>query len=94
MSEKAWLAVGLTAQGCFFLRFFFQWLASEKRKESVIPISFWYWSMAGCVGLLSYAIHKQDPVFMIGQSTGLIIYVRNLVLIARKKAQNPDLPIG
>jgi len=79
------VAVGLVGQTLFFLRFFVQWLASEKKKESYIPRSFWYLSLAGGVTLLTYAILRKDPVFILGQSTGSIIYMRNLVLIHRKK---------
>ena len=82
-TEQIWLAVGLLAQGCFFMRFFLQWLAAEKAKDSVIPLSFWYFSILGGVGLLAYSIHKKDPVFILGQSTGLFIYVRNLMLIKK-----------
>ena len=81
-----WLIFGFLAQACFFLRFMVQWIVSEVKKESTIPKSFWYLSIAGGMGLLIYAIRIQDPVFIVGQSCGLIIYLRNLVLIHRKKA--------
>lgn len=79
------VGVGLVGQTLFFLRFFVQWLASEKKKESYIPRSFWYLSLAGGITLLTYAILRKDPVFILGQSTGSIIYMRNLVLIYRKR---------
>ena len=85
MSAKAWTILGLVAQACFFMRFFVQWLESERRGESVIPVSFWYWSLAGAAGLLAYAIYRQDLVFILGQSTGFFIYVRNLVMIRKKR---------
>ena len=85
MSAKAWTILGLIAQACFFMRFFVQWLESERRGESVIPVSFWYWSLAGAAGLLAYAIYRQDLVFILGQSTGFFIYVRNLVMIRKKR---------
>lgn len=78
-----WIAIGFIGQGMFFLRFFVQWLASEKEGKSVIPHSFWYFSIAGSLILLAYAIWRQDPVIMLGQSTGFIIYFRNLYLINR-----------
>ncbi|HVE13888.1 MAG TPA: lipid-A-disaccharide synthase N-terminal domain-containing protein [Elusimicrobiota bacterium] len=84
-NDPLWMALGMIAQLCFFLRFLVQWLASEARKESVIPVSFWYLSMAGCLGLLAYSIHKGDPVFIIGQSTGMFIYARNLHFVLKKK---------
>jgi lipid-A-disaccharide synthase-like uncharacterized protein len=80
-----WLIFGLAAQGCFFFRFFVQWIASERRKKSVIPIHFWYLSVLGGLGLLIYSIHIMDPVFIIGQSLGILIYARNLILIHREK---------
>ncbi len=76
-----WLAIGFIGQGMFFLRFFVQWVASEKKGQSVIPQSFWYFSIAGSLFLLSYAIWRQDPVIILGQTTGFIIYFRNLYLI-------------
>lgn len=81
-----WLAVGMAAQSCFFLRFFIQWIVSEARRESVIPVSFWYLSLAGCAGLLAYSLHKMDPVFIAGQSLGMCVYMRNLYFIHNKKA--------
>lgn len=79
-----WLALGLFAQFLFFLRFFVQWIASEKKGESTIPISFWYFSIAGSLLLLVYSIYKNDPVFILGQSVGSLIYLRNLALIYKK----------
>lgn len=69
----------------FFMRFFVQWVASEKEGKSVIPQSFWYFSIAGSLVLLAYAIWREDPVIMLGQTTGFIIYFRNLYLINRLK---------
>ncbi|MCB9987769.1 MAG: lipid-A-disaccharide synthase N-terminal domain-containing protein [Rhodospirillales bacterium] len=82
--ETVWLAVGFLGQGLFFMRFFVQWIASEKKGESIIPNAFWYFSIGGGLVLLSYAIWRQDPVFILGQSTGLLIYSRNLYFIHRK----------
>ena len=80
-----WMAIGLLGQGLFSARFIVQWLVSEKQKESVTPIAFWYFSLAGGVILLTYAIHRRDTVFIIGQATGLLVYVRNLMLILRTR---------
>lgn len=85
--EMIWIVIGLLGQAIFFLRFLFQWLESEKKRESVIPHIFWYFSIGGGVVLLAYAIHRKDPVFILGQSMGLIIYFRNLMLIDRKNRQ-------
>ncbi len=80
-----WLVLGFSAQGLFSARFLVQWLASEKAKKSVVPVAFWYLSMIGSGLLLIYAIHLRDPVFILGQSTGMIIYGRNLYLIHHQK---------
>lgn len=85
MSDKVWLTIGLGGQVLFGLRFLVQWISSEIKKESHIPIIFWYFSILGGMILLSYAIHRQDPVFILGQSTGLIVYIRNLRLIYKKE---------
>jgi len=82
---KFWLIVGFVGQFLFFMRFFIQWLASERQKKSVIPITFWYFSIGGSLMLLTYALVRKDPVFIVGQSMGLLIYSRNLFLIAQHK---------
>lgn len=76
-----WLALGFLGQAMFSARFVVQWVASERRKTSVIPVAFWWLSIAGGVGLLSYALHRGDPVFIVGQAAGLVVYGRNLVLL-------------
>lgn len=81
--NPVWLAIGFCGQALFFGRFFVQWLASERRKESVIPRAFWFLSMGGGLVLLAYAIHRNDPVFILGQATGLFIYGRNIWFIYR-----------
>jgi len=85
-AETIWLIVGFAGQGIFASRFIIQWIVSEKKKMSVIPMVFWYISLAGSIVLLSYAIYKQDPVFILGQSTGFIIYLRNIILIKKNIA--------
>jgi lipid-A-disaccharide synthase-like uncharacterized protein len=82
-TTNIWIAIGFIGQGMFFMRFFVQWLASEKERKSVIPQSFWYYSILGSLILLAYAIWRKDPVIILGQSTGFIIYFRNLYLINR-----------
>jgi lipid-A-disaccharide synthase-like uncharacterized protein len=76
-----WLAVGFCGQGLFSMRFLVQWISSERHKRSIIPVAFWYFSLAGGVTLLAYAVYRADPVFIVGQLTGLFIYGRNLQLI-------------
>jgi lipid-A-disaccharide synthase-like uncharacterized protein len=85
--ELIWAAVGMGGQALFFMRFFIQWIASEKKRESVIPLAFWYFSIGGGAVLLLYACYKADIVFILGQGGGLLIYVRNLMLISRHKAR-------
>lgn len=83
-----WISIGLIGQGLFFMRFFIQWLKSEFEKKSVIPTAFWYFSLAGGSVLLIYAIHLRDPIFILGQGMGLMIYIRNLYFVrAIKKTQ-------
>ena len=79
--EHIWLAVGLLGQGLFASRFLVQWWASEKARRSVVPVMFWYFSIGGGVILLAYSIYKMDPVFILGQGLGLVVYLRNLYLI-------------
>lgn len=79
--SRLWLTIGFTGQFLFSLRFFLQWLKSEIAKKSVIPLTFWYFSILGGSTLLAYAIYKKDPVFIVGQALGLMIYFRNLYLI-------------
>src|SRR5512134_2493366 len=87
-----WLSIGFIGQALFSMRFLVQWLQSERVKRSVIPDAFWYFSVAGGVTLLAYAIHRLDPVFIVGQATGLFIYFRNLhfILKARSATVTPD----
>lgn len=85
--ESLWLAVGFIGQLAFTGRFVLQWLYSEYKKRSLIPVGFWYLSIIGSALLLAYAIYRQDPVFIVGQSFGFIVYLRNLQLIAKLKEQ-------
>jgi lipid-A-disaccharide synthase-like uncharacterized protein len=80
MTVDLWLLLGLGAQALFAGRFLVQWIVSERRRRVVIPRSFWYLSLAGSALLLVYAIHRRDPVFILGQAAGLVVYARNLVL--------------
>lgn len=82
-AELLWVVFGLVGQLMFTGRFLVQWIASERAKRSVVPVLFWYFSLAGGMILLSYAIYRRDPVFVIGQSLGVFIYLRNLVLIRK-----------
>ena len=82
--ELLFLIIGFTGQALFASRFIVQWIYSENKGESVIPLSFWYLSIFGGVGLLIYAIFRKDPVIIVGQTFGIFIYLRNLILIYRK----------
>jgi len=84
-----WFLFGMGAQAIFFLRFVVQWIVSERRKRSTIPVAFWYLSLAGGLATFVYACHEAQPVFMLGQLLACAIYIRNLMLIyghqSRKK---------
>ncbi len=84
-NEIIFLIIGFLGQGLFASRFIVQWIYSEKRGESHIPLVFWYLSIFGGIGLLIYAIFREDPVIIVGQSFGIFIYLRNLILIYNKK---------
>ena len=79
--EKIFIILGLAGQLMFSARFLVQWIASEKRKKSVVPISFWFLSLFGSFLLLIYAIYRKDIVFTLGQLFGFIVYIRNLLII-------------
>jgi lipid-A-disaccharide synthase-like uncharacterized protein len=81
VTEIVWLAVGFAAQMMFAMRFLVQWVHTERARRSVMPDSFWYFSLAGGVMLLTYAIYRLDPVFILGQAMGLVVYIRNLYFI-------------
>ena len=80
-TEFWWVMIGLTGQLLFTMRFLVQWVQSEREGRSVIPLAFWYFSLGGGLVLFSYAVYRTDPVFILGQSMGIVIYSRNLWLI-------------
>jgi lipid-A-disaccharide synthase-like uncharacterized protein len=92
---SAWLVLGFMGQACFSARFLVQWIVSERRGQSVVPLTFWIFSLLGGGLLLTYAVYRHDPVFIVGQAAGLVVYVRNLMLIHRKHASEKhlDLPV-
>mgnify|MGYP001296401876 FL=1 len=83
--ELFFLIIGFSGQGIFASRFIVQWVYSERKGVSTIPIIFWYLSILGGIGLLTYAIYRKDPVIISGQLFGIFIYLRNLILIYKKK---------
>ncbi len=80
-----WVILGVLAQAMFTARFAVQWWQSERAGTSVIPLSFWIFSLAGGSLMLLYAIIRKDPVFIFGQLAGLAVYSRNLMLIHRAR---------
>ncbi len=87
-----WVIIGFMGQFFFSMRFLIQWLASEKVRKSIIPTAFWYFSLLGGVTLLAYALHKQDPVFILGQGLGVFIYLRNIYFLIREKRSIEEIP--
>ena len=88
--ELVWVGIGFLGQALFSMRFLIQWWMSERRKRSIVPLAFWYFSLAGGATLLAYAVYRLDPVFIVGQLAGLFVYSRNLMLIARERASSPS----
>jgi lipid-A-disaccharide synthase-like uncharacterized protein len=80
-----WVLLGFLAQGLFTMRFLVQWIASERAGKSVIPVGFWYFSIAGGLLLLVYALYRKDPVFIAGQAFGVFVYLRNLYFVLRDR---------
>ncbi len=78
-----WIVVGFLGQALFTARFLVQWVASERSGRSTVPDAFWWLSLSGGAVLLTYALWRRDPVFILGQGMGLLVYLRNLVLIRR-----------
>ena len=91
--DLIWLAIGLVGQSLFMMRFIVQWIHSERHQQSLIPVSFWYFSLVGGLTVLAYGFHRADPVIILGQLPGTIVYARNLMLINRKdlEAQSPSV---
>ncbi len=85
--EMFWLVLGFSAQAVFGGRFVVQWIASERAGRSVVPVSFWFLSLAGGLLLMVYALYRRDPVFISGQIAATLIYLRNLYLIYRERRQ-------
>ena len=86
----AWTIAGFAGQIAFFLRFFVQWISSERKGESHIPNVFWYLSLGGAALLLAYSIARRDPVFIAGQAFGFFVYGRNIVLVRRRAAASAN----
>jgi lipid-A-disaccharide synthase-like uncharacterized protein len=80
-----WLTIGFLGQALFTARFLVQWAASEKRRDAVVPVAFWWLSLLGGSALLAYALSRRDPVIVVGQVLGLFVYARNLMLIDKAR---------
>lgn len=85
MSEIHWIVIGFAAHGLLALRFIVQWLASEKAGKVVIPVTFWYISLAAVTGIFAYAVYRQDIVFIVGQFLAAMIFIRNLMIHYKRK---------
>ncbi|MBV5340669.1 MAG: lipid-A-disaccharide synthase N-terminal domain-containing protein [Deltaproteobacteria bacterium] len=90
LPEHYWVIIGLTGQVFFTMRFVVQWIATEKSRKSIIPESFWYFSIVGSLILLSYSIYRKDPVFILGQAFGTTVYLRNLYFISKHKEKKHE----
>jgi lipid-A-disaccharide synthase-like uncharacterized protein len=90
--DPLWLTIGFVGQALFSMRFIVQWIKSERMKRSVVPLAFWYFSLAGGAALFLYALHRSDPVFIVGQGLGIFIYLRNLLLIYREPVAAAEPP--
>jgi lipid-A-disaccharide synthase-like uncharacterized protein len=84
-STSLWLTIGFLGQALFTARFLVQWAVSEKRRDAVVPVAFWWLSLLGGAALLAYALSRRDPVIVVGQVLGLFIYARNLMLIDKAR---------
>lgn len=85
-----WVLFGFAGQFVFFLRFVVQWWVSEKKKQSIVPVAFWYLSLVGTYMILIYSIKKQDIVFIAASCLNSLIYIRNLMLISKTKKKQKE----
>lgn len=92
VSEVTWLCIGFLAQLTFSMRFIIQWIASERARASIVPETFWYLSTLGGILLLAYAVYRMDPVFLIGQASGIAIYLRNIHFLRRDRRDGNAVP--
>ena len=90
--ETFWVGVGMLGQAFFSMRFVSQWISSEQKGRSVIPVAFWFLSIGGGILLFCYSVYRRDPVFAIGQGAGLLIYFRNLYFVFRESRDPQEEP--
>jgi lipid-A-disaccharide synthase-like uncharacterized protein len=93
-SLSFWLTIGFLGQALFTARFLIQWVVSEKQRDSVVPVAFWWLSLLGGTALLAYAIFRRDPVIITGQGMGLFVYTRNLMLVGKARARRAQPGCG
>lgn len=93
-SVTFWLTIGFLGQSLFTARFLVQWVVSEKRCDSVVPVAFWWLSLMGGTALLAYAFFRRDPVIITGQGMGLFVYTRNLMLVGKARAKRAQPESG
>ncbi|XVJ61130.1 MAG: lipid A biosynthesis protein [Tepidisphaera sp.] len=89
-----WVGLGLAGQAAFSGRMLIQWIVSEKSRKSVVPAAFWYLSLFGALALFAYFVWRQDAVGVLGQAPGLVIYIRNLRLLAKQKRRAARMSPG
>ncbi len=87
LSVTIWLTIGFIGQALFSARFLLQWVASERKRAPIVPVSFWWLSLLGGGALLAYGIFRRDPVIITGQALGLFVYLRNLMLLNTARVQ-------
>jgi len=85
--REPWVMFGTLGQLIFTARFVVQWIASERKRKSVIPLAFWFLSIGGSLMVLIYGIKTKEPIIILGQAGGSFIYIRNLILLAKEKKQ-------
>ncbi|MCE2967967.1 MAG: lipid-A-disaccharide synthase N-terminal domain-containing protein [Phycisphaerales bacterium] len=90
----AWIVLGFAGQGLFFGRMMIQWIVSERQKQSVVPEAFWWLSLAGGIALFAYFAWRQDIVGVLGQTSGVVIYARNIRLIHKRRRRQPAIETG
>lgn len=93
VQDPFWAIVGLSGQMIFSCRFILQWIVSEYKKRSHVPTAFWFISIVGSLVLLSYSIHIKNPIFILGFSLNTFIYLRNLHLIYKSRAQKETVAV-
>ncbi|HYE03835.1 MAG TPA: lipid-A-disaccharide synthase N-terminal domain-containing protein [Phycisphaerales bacterium] len=93
-TSLAWVLIGLAGQAAFFGRMMLQWVVSERERRSVVPEAFWWLSLFGGAALFAYFVWRQDMVGVIGQTSGVVIYARNIRLMRKARRDEPAAPVA